>query len=122
MAGSQFPEDAGTLRALEHFCFPSEVENFPNVLLEAMAAEMAIVTTKGTGCEEVVGDAAVLVDPGDVAAIRREIRRLVQQPSICRELGQAARKRLEENFGWETIARRYVALYERERARRSGGL
>jgi len=37
------------------FTFTSEAENFPNVLLEAMAAGQAIVTCDGTGCPEVVG-------------------------------------------------------------------
>jgi len=40
------------------FVFPSHAENFPLVLLEAMAAGLAIVTTNQTGCREVVGDAA----------------------------------------------------------------
>ncbi|MGB9521172.1 MAG: glycosyltransferase, partial [Anaerolineales bacterium] len=39
------------------FVFPSEEENFPMVLLEAMAAQMAIITTNNSGCAEVVGDA-----------------------------------------------------------------
>ena len=47
------------------FVFPSESENFPMVLLEAMAAGLAIITTKNTGCEEVVGDTGLLVAPGD---------------------------------------------------------
>ncbi len=38
------------------FVFPSESDNFPVVLLEAMDAGMAIITTRGTGCEEVVGN------------------------------------------------------------------
>ena len=42
------------------FVFPSESENFPVVLLEAMDAGMGIITTKDTGCEEVVGNAALL--------------------------------------------------------------
>ena len=38
----------------EIYVFPSEAENFPLVLLEAMRAGAAIITTKGTGCAEVV--------------------------------------------------------------------
>jgi glycosyltransferase involved in cell wall biosynthesis len=95
------------------FVFPSEAENFPIVLLEAMAAGMAIITTKETGCAEVVGEAALLVKSGDAEAIRAALIFLANNPEYCRELGKAARQRLEENFGWATVAKRHVALYEK---------
>ena len=94
------------------YVFPSEAENFPIVLLEAMAAGMAIITTAGTGCAEVVGDAALLVDPGDVSAIREALAFLVNNPEQCRKLGMEARKRMEEHFGWAAVANRYVAQHE----------
>jgi glycosyltransferase involved in cell wall biosynthesis len=59
------------------YVFPSEVENFPLVLLEAMRAGAAIITTKGTGCAEVVGEAALLVEPRNPDAIRAALQRLV---------------------------------------------
>lgn len=93
------------------YVFPSEAENFPIVLLEAMAAGMAIITTKGTGCAEVVGEAAMLVPPRDPGAIRETLSELVRNPGLCRALGEAARKRLVENFSWPAVGRRYYALY-----------
>jgi len=95
------------------FVFPSEAENFPIVLLEAMAAGMAIITTKETGCAEVVGDAALLVKSRDAEAIREALIFLANNPERCRELGKAARQRLEEHFSWTTVAKRYIALYEK---------
>ncbi len=97
------------------YVFPSEAENFPIVLLEAMAAGMAIITTKGTGCAEVVGDTALLVNPGDASAIREALAFLANNPEQCRKMGMEARKRMEEHFGWASVARRYVAQYERLR-------
>jgi glycosyltransferase involved in cell wall biosynthesis len=94
------------------FVFPSESENFPIVLLEAMAAGMAIITTRSTGCSEVVGDAALLVQPRDSAGIRAALERLIASPELASELGSAARKRLSEKFGWATIAARYASLYD----------
>jgi glycosyltransferase involved in cell wall biosynthesis len=101
------------------FVLPSESENFPVVLLEAMAAGLAIVTTKGTGCAEVVGETALLVPPKDVGALREALRRLISDPNLRASLGAAARRRLVENFGWPVIAQQYVALYERHA--RAGG-
>jgi glycosyltransferase involved in cell wall biosynthesis len=89
---------------------PSEAENFP-IDLEAMAVGMTIITTEGTGYAEVVGNADILVPPKDTATIRDAFSRLVSEPWLCRELGLAARERLEENFSWPTIARRYIDQY-----------
>lgn len=94
------------------FVLPSEMENFPIVLLEAMAAGAAIVTTRGTGCDEVVGDAGVLVPPGDPAALRAALVPLMADPSACRALGAAARRRLEQRFSWAAVARRYTEVYQ----------
>ncbi len=95
------------------FVLASESENFPVVLLEAMTAGLAIVTTRGTGCAEVVGDAALLVPPKDVGALRAALLRLLGDPGLRASLGAAARRRLVENFGWPVIAKQYLALYQR---------
>lgn len=99
------------------FVFPSEAENFPIVLLEAMAARLAIITSAGTGCAEVVGDAALLVPPKDPEAITRALRRLIDEPDLRRSLGAAARRRIEENFTWSAVAGRYLEEYARHTAR-----
>lgn len=93
------------------FVFPSEAENFPNVLLEAMTAGMAIVTTAGTGCAEVVGDAAVLVPPKDPAAIREALPALLDNPALREILGTAARARVEKLFSCRAVAGRYAEIY-----------
>ena len=93
------------------FVFPSEAENFPNVLLEAMTAGMAIVTTAGTGCAEVVGDAAVLVPPKDPAAIREALPALLDNPAFREILGTAARARVEKLFSRRAVAGRYAEIY-----------
>ena len=95
------------------FVFPSEAENFPIVLLEAMAAGLAIITTEGTGCAEVVGDAGLLVPVRDSKAISRALARLIENPELRRSLGAAARQRIEDNFTWAAVARRYVEEYGR---------
>ena len=94
------------------FVFVSESENFPIVLLEAMAAGLAIITTDNTGCAEVVGDAALLVPSKDPSAIRNALLQLIENPVLCQELGQAARKRVEEKFSWEYAAKRHTNLYK----------
>ncbi len=94
------------------FVHSSDIENFPMVLLEAMAAGLAIITTRGTGCDEVVGDAGLLVDPGDIGALRAALMTLMADPARRVALGAAARRRLVSQFSWTSVTRRYTALYD----------
>jgi glycosyltransferase involved in cell wall biosynthesis len=93
------------------FIFPSEAENFPSVLLEAMAARLAIITTSAGGCPEVVGEAALVVPPRDAAGIRSRLQELVSSESLREELARAAWERVQ-SFRWPNVAARYVACYE----------
>lgn len=93
------------------FIFTSESENFPIVLLEAMVAGMAIITTKGTGCEEVVGDAAILVEPKNAEEIKQALKKLLSNPELCSNLQQASRRRVEEFFSWDSVAKKYTDIY-----------
>jgi glycosyltransferase involved in cell wall biosynthesis len=95
------------------FAFTSESENFPIVLLEAMAAGAAIVTTSGTGCAEVVGDAALLVPPRDADALRAALEKLSRDPELVRRLGSAARERVVKRFGWERVIELHLEVYAR---------
>lgn len=66
--------------------FPSIQENFPMVLLEAMAAGCAVVTTDAEGCAEVVGDAGIVVPRGNPMEIRGALERLLHDPALIAEL------------------------------------
>lgn len=94
------------------FIFASESENFPIVLLEAMVARLAIITTRNTGCAEVVGDTALLVDSKDSNAIRNALIELINNPQLAEALRQSARKRVEELFGWQSVANQYAKVYK----------
>ena len=93
------------------FVFPSESENFPIVLLEAMIAGLAIITTEDTGCNEVVGDSALLVNSRDPESIKDALLKLIEDPILCEELGKSARKRAELNFSWKNVAEKHIRLY-----------
>ncbi|MEA3441121.1 MAG: glycosyltransferase family 4 protein [Chloroflexota bacterium] len=95
------------------FVFPSEAENFPMVLLEAMMAGCAIITTEGTGCQEVVEETALLVPPRNTGAIRAALELLDDQPELCWNLGHKAHARVEGEFSWPVVAKRYISVYER---------
>ena len=94
------------------FVFPSTAENFPMVLLEAMASKMAIITTNSTGCPEVVGDSALLVRPKNAHDIRDALLKLQDNDMLREELGNKARQRLEDNFTLEEVTQHYLQLYK----------
>ncbi|MEK0083993.1 glycosyltransferase family 4 protein [Benzoatithermus flavus] len=99
-------------RSAKIFVFPSMQENFPMVLLEAMSAGCAVVTSTVPGCAEVAGDAALLVEPGDVAGLRRALARLLADEETMALFG---RKSLQQaaRFAPERILRQYEALFRR---------
>lgn len=96
----------------EVYVFTSTSENFPIVLLEAMAAGTAIITSNDTGCAEAVGDSAVLVPPENPAAIRDALQKLFDDPVLCNELRRSGRQRVESMFSCESVTRQYLDLYE----------
>ncbi|MCS7288903.1 MAG: glycosyltransferase family 4 protein [Roseiflexus sp.] len=97
------------------FVFPSTNDNFPVVLLEALAGGCAVIATNVSGMPEVVGDAGILVPPQDVPALRAAIRRLMHDDDLRADLSVRARARIT-HFAWDNVIRRYLEVY-----RRAGG-
>ena len=77
-----------------------------------MAAGMAVITTKGTGCEEVVGNAGLLVESRNSTALKEAISKLINNQDLCKELGSLARRRFETNFNWDVITKKYCDVYK----------
>jgi glycosyltransferase involved in cell wall biosynthesis len=93
------------------FVMPSEAESFGVVLLEAMASGQAIVTCAGTGAAEAIGQDALLVPPRRPDCLRAALERLISDRELRLSLAQRARARVEREFGWRSIAKRYVEVY-----------
>ncbi len=88
-------------------------EDFPNVVLEAMANAKPVVASRIAGTPEQVldGVTGILVRPGDTLELSVAIEKLVLSPELRNRLGNAGRKRFEEHFTAEAAARRYFDLY-----------
>ena len=96
------------------FVFTSQNESFGVVLLEAMTAGLAVIATNVSALPEVVGDAALLVNPDNPAEIRRALERLIADDALIARLGDKGRVQARK-FDWPTIANQYETLYERVR-------
>lgn len=105
-------------RSASIFVFPSIAENFPISLLEAMFAGTAVVASDLEACHEVLGDTAEYFPPGDEAALRKILERLVADPAACRATGERARQRVLDHFTWDQVGARYEEQLRSQRRRR----
>lgn len=88
-------------------------EQYCTALLEAQAAGLPIVTTRTGGIPENVGDAALLVKPGDVAALAASLKLFILNPALRKEYGERARKRAETVHDITIGAKKMSDLYTR---------
>jgi phosphatidylinositol alpha-mannosyltransferase len=103
------------LRGATVFCAPSNGgESFGVVLLEAMAADTAIVASDIDGYKNVAraDRDALLVPPDDAESLRSALRLLLDDPSQRERLVRSGHDRATE-FSMERLAQRYLELYER---------
>jgi glycosyltransferase involved in cell wall biosynthesis len=75
----------------------------PNVLKEAMAVGVPVVTTRLGGIEELVAheETGLLVPPGDIEALAKSLERLLADSELRRRLASQARRVIEERFNLE---------------------
>lgn len=102
------------LTSAEVVVVPSLYEGFSLPLVEAMACQTPVVATTGGALPEVAGPdghAALLVPPGDAAALAAAVGRLLDDPSLRARLAAAGRARVAARFSWRAAAEATVACY-----------
>lgn len=107
-------EAASRLRGADLFCAPSlHGESFGIVLLESMAAQTPVVASDLPGYRNVATPEvdALMVPPGDAAALAGAIRRVLTDSVLAASLAAAGEQRANE-LSMDRLAERYVALYE----------
>jgi glycosyltransferase involved in cell wall biosynthesis len=92
------------------FAFPSLYEGFGLPPLQAMAAGVPVVATRGGALEEVLGDAARLVEVGDPDALAAALEELLEDEPARRELSRRGRERADL-YTWEACGAGLAALY-----------
>jgi glycosyltransferase involved in cell wall biosynthesis len=96
--------------AASAFVYPSLCEGFGLPPLEAMQCGVPVVCSSATSLPEVVGDAAILVDPGDTDAWCQSLLDLYMKPLLREELSQKSLQRAQL-FSWERCTDNVLASY-----------
>lgn len=102
------------LSAMDVFMMSSIFEGMPVALLEAMSMKCAIVTTDAGGVKEVVRhkENGLMVAVARWPQLELELDTLLLDPIFRRQLGESARKSVEENFDLKSMTERLERLYE----------
>lgn len=104
---------AALISSAEVMAIPSLYEGFSLPAVEAMSCGTPLVASAAGALPEVVGDAGVLVTPGDVEELVTHIGRLLDDPAERDRLSTVARERAVERFSWLAVARATASAYER---------
>lgn len=100
------------MASLDVLASSSHGEGFPNVLGEAMACEVPCVVTDVGDCAELVGDTGLVVPPGDMRGLAKQVLKVLQLPPAQRDgLGRSARERVTANYEIGDVVRRYEQFY-----------
>jgi glycosyltransferase involved in cell wall biosynthesis len=115
---ANYDEMPDVYRSADMFVAPSKPtryweEQYCTALLEAQAAGLPILTTETGGIPENVGDAAVLVPPGNRAEITKALAKFVGSPALRKSYGVKARKRAVSVHDAAIGARKLAAIYDR---------
>jgi glycosyltransferase involved in cell wall biosynthesis len=93
----------------------SEVEGFPNAVVEYMAAGTPVVSTRVGGVPEILtgGRNGLLIEPGNLEGLVAGLRSLLADPELRKELGRKARLTVEESFSEATMVDKVEALFKK---------
>ena len=110
-------------RAGDVFALSSDFDNSPNVVLEAMACGLPIVTTDVGGVREFVADphGGRVVPPKDAAALAEGLQVYLDSEAAARDAGAHNRRRAVTEFSWRVSAQRLLDVYVQAIHARHGG-
>jgi len=95
----------------EIFVFPSIYEGFGLPPLEAFACGTAVVSSHASSLAEVLGNAALLVNPYDYKEMAEAVNILISDPGLRRRFIERGQERVKQ-FSWENVAKKTLKIYQ----------
>ncbi len=102
-------------QAMDLFVLSSLREGLPNVILEAMAMGVPVLSTRVAGVPRLITDRqnGLLVEPGDVDSLAECLKQLAEDASLRDRLATAGRRTVEESYSFANRMEKVRAVYER---------
>lgn len=88
-------------------------EGISNSILESMAAGLPVIATNGGGTPEIIedGKSGFIVKPCDFDAAASLVRKLWLDEGLRNEIGNNAKRRIEDHFSLDSMTKKYIQLY-----------
>ncbi|KMT62188.1 glycosyltransferase family 4 protein [Paenilisteria newyorkensis] len=112
------PKTASYYRLMDMFILPTYREGFGNVVLEAAAANVPVITTNVTGAKDAIipNETGLLIEAGNVTEMKEAIRTLLEDKEQAARLSEKGRKRVVKEFQSENIWKDLDIIYSRAEA------
>lgn len=103
------------LQECDIFVLPSYFEGQSVSILEAMANACGIVASKTGGIPEMIkeNETGLFVLPQDTETLKNALLKLLEDPKLCKKLGENARKKVEREFSIEENIKKLLSIYEK---------
>jgi len=103
----------GLYRSADVFAFPTFIETFGIVVVEALAAGLPVITTNAPGVDELIEHehTGLKSAPGDIEAMADHLDRVLADDNLYGNLSRNA-KAFSQGFEWDVVATRYEGLYQ----------
>lgn len=92
------------------FVYPSFYEGFGFPIVEAFACGVPVVTSNVSSCQEIAGDAALLVDPKSAEQLKQALLRLINDENLREQMIKNGFERVKL-FSWERAAKEVFSVY-----------
>lgn len=99
--------------ACDVFLFPAN-QSWGLVMFEAMAASKTVIVSEKAGVSEVIqnGINGIVVEHGQPEKIAYHVEKLINNPKLCRDIGENAHEFVKKNFSWEKYAGEMFKFFE----------
>ena len=103
------------LGGIDILLHPADREGLGIALLQASAAAVPIIASRAGGIPEAVidGQTGLLIQPGDTTALAQALTKLLTQPALRHQLGQAGREYILSHFSTATMSAGNLAVYKK---------
>jgi len=101
------------LRASDLLVHPSLSEGMSNVILEAMATGLPVITTNVSSNPEIIdnGINGILLDINDITGLKENILKILSDDAFSNRLGKNAKEKIDIDFTIGTVAEKYIGLF-----------